>query len=69
MKKFFKVHYEKFLLFLTLLFSAAILGYFLWGGEVVVKAINRAIGVQPTQVMPVKFDIEGAAKLNLEKGQ
>lgn len=65
MKRFFSVHYERFLLFTSFLFLGAVLLFFVWGARSLILSIGQAINFQDVGRQDVEFDIEGAKRLNL----
>ncbi|TSC82665.1 MAG: hypothetical protein G01um101420_188 [Parcubacteria group bacterium Gr01-1014_20] len=65
MKRFFNIHYEKFLLSTSFLFLGLVLVFFIWGARSLIVSIGQALNFQNTNQQDVKFDVEGAKRLNL----
>ncbi|MEK9173378.1 MAG: hypothetical protein AAB594_02295 [Patescibacteria group bacterium] len=65
MKRFFNIHYEKFLLSISFLFLGLVLVFFIWGARSLIVSIGRALNFQDVGQQDVEFDIESAKRLNL----
>ncbi len=66
MANFFKKHPDVVLITATVVFLAVLIGYFFWGITTLVATFNAAINPGKTEGAALRFDLQGAAKLNLK---
>lgn len=67
MGKFFKKHQDWTLGLIGILFSALIIGYFVWGVASLGKTLNEALSPAEIGEQNLRFDFEEYTKLNLEQ--
>lgn len=65
MKRLFSIHYEKFLLAVSLAFLAIVLIFLFIGIKNLIVSISTAINFRSTDEQVFKFNLEGAKNLNL----
>ena len=60
-----KIHQEWILVAAALVILGVLVGFFIWNTTVIAVNVERAISPEGTDKTEVKFDLDGAKKLNL----
>ncbi len=68
MNKFIKNHYEKFLVTLGALFLVVVAFVFLWSVSFLSDVFSNVFNPDNSKNQEIRFDLEGAKKLNLNIG-
>lgn len=66
MRDFFKNHYDKVLLALALVLVAVLVVFYGWGARFLVTSFNKVDELRPDTGGEAHFEIDKAARLNLE---
>jgi flagellar biogenesis protein FliO len=65
MKRFFRTHYEKFLVLFAIIFLLALIGFYIWVAQLLMVSFNKTTDINVRGGEETHFDIKGASALGI----